>query len=47
MLQHVIFSMQNGEYITVYSGHIVFQWSDATTPEFYCIDLGIKSEHEK
>lgn len=33
-----------GEYITVYSGHVVFQWDEATTPEFYCVDLAIKSE---
>ena len=30
-----------GEYVTVYSGHLVFQWDHATTPEFYCIDLPI------
>lgn len=34
----------NGEYITVYSGHLVFQWDDATTPEFYCLDLALETE---
>lgn len=36
-----------GDYITVYSGHVVFQWDHSTTPEFYCLDLGIKSEYEE
>ncbi|MDF7807124.1 PAS domain-containing protein [Pontiellaceae bacterium B12219] len=34
----------NGEYVTVYSGHIVFQWEHATSPEFYCIDLALQTE---
>jgi len=34
----------NGEYITVYSGHVVFQWDQATTPEFYCIDLALDTD---
>ncbi len=34
----------NGNYVTVFSGHLVFQWDEATTPEFYCIDLPINSE---
>lgn len=33
----------NGHYVTVFSGHLVFQWDDATTPEFYCIELAINS----
>ena len=33
-----------GNYITVYSGHLVFQWGHATTPEFYCVDLPIDTE---
>jgi PAS domain S-box-containing protein len=36
----------NGDYITVFSGHVVFQWNHSTTPEFYCVDLAIKSENE-
>ncbi len=37
----------NGDYLTVYSGHVVFQWDHTSIPEFYCIDLGIQSENEK
>ena len=37
---------RDGEYVTVYSGHLVFQWENATTPEFYCVDLAIDSEPE-
>lgn len=37
----------DGNYITVYSGHVVFQWDEATTPEFYCIDLGIRTQNEE
>ncbi len=33
---------KNGEYITVYSGHLVFQWDEGTEPEFYCIDVAIE-----
>ena len=36
----------DGEYVTVYSGHLIFQWNHATTPEFYCIDLPLKTEAE-
>lgn len=32
---------RNGDFVTVYSGHVVFQWDEGTEPEFYCIDLGI------
>ncbi len=35
-----------GEYITVYSGHLVFLWDEATTPEFYCIDLSLETEED-
>jgi PAS domain S-box-containing protein len=35
----------NGEFITVYSGHVVFQWDHASTPEFYCVDLAIETEN--
>ena len=31
----------NGEYVTVFSGHLVFQWDEGTEPEFYCIDVAI------
>jgi hypothetical protein len=34
---------RNGEYVTVFSGHLMFQWDNSTSPEFYCIDLGIES----
>lgn len=34
----------SGEYVTVFSGHVVFQWDDATIPEFYCIDLALETE---
>ena len=29
----------NGEFITVFSGHLMFQWEGSAVPEFYCIDL--------
>ena len=32
---------RSGEYVTVYSGHMVFQWDEGIEPEFYCIDLAI------
>ena len=32
---------RSGEYVTVFSGHLMFQWENATTPEFYCLDLEI------
>ncbi len=31
----------NGEYVTVFSGHLMFRWNNPSTPEFYCIDIGI------
>ncbi len=31
----------NGEYVTVFSGHLVFQWDEGTEPEFYCVDAAI------
>jgi len=34
----------SGNPVTVFSGHLVFLWDQATTPEFYCIDLPIDSE---
>ena len=37
---------RDGEYVTVYSGHVVFQWEQASTPEFYCLDLAIDSDPE-
>ena len=33
----------NGKYVTVFSGHMVFQWEDSTIPEFYCIDLALET----
>ena len=33
---------RTGEYITVFSGHVMFQWESVTTPEFYCLDVEIK-----
>lgn len=35
---------RNGEYVTVFSGHLMFQWNDASSPEFYCIDIGIEPQ---
>ena len=35
---------RNGDSVTVFSGHLVFQWDHATSPEFYCIDVGIKTQ---
>ena len=35
---------RNGEYVTVFSGHLMFQWDNASSPEFYCIDLGIETQ---
>jgi PAS domain S-box-containing protein len=34
----------NGEYVTVFSGHLMFRWENPSTPEFYCIDVGIDSQ---
>lgn len=33
---------RSGEYVTVFSGHLMFRWDHAVTPEFYCIDAGIE-----
>ena len=35
---------RNGEYVTVFSGHLMFQWNNASTPEFYCVDVGIEPQ---
>ena len=32
---------RSGEYVTVFSGHLIFHWDGPSTPEFYCIDVGI------
>lgn len=29
----------NGEFVTVFSGHLMFKWDETAVPEFYCIDL--------
>jgi PAS domain S-box-containing protein len=34
---------KNGECITVYSGHLVFEWENHS-PEFYCIDLPLEPD---
>jgi hypothetical protein len=31
----------NGEYVTVFSGHLMFRWDSPSAPEFYCVDVGI------
>ena len=36
-----------GEYVTVFSAHMVFQWDSATMPEFYCLDLAIESDADE
>lgn len=33
-----------GEYVSVYSGHLIFEWADSSGPEFYCIDLAVDYE---
>ena len=35
---------RNNEFVTVFSGHLMFQWDDGSSPEFYCIDLGIEPQ---
>jgi hypothetical protein len=35
---------KGGEYISVYSGHLVFFWDSPTSPEYYCIDLPVESD---
>lgn len=37
---------RNNEFVTVYSGHLVFQGDNATTPGFYCLDLAVETEDE-
>lgn len=32
---------RSGEYVTVFSGHLMFNWDGPSTPEFYCIDVDI------
>lgn len=36
-----------GDYVTVYSGHLIFSWDNATSPEFYCIDLPMITEDDR
>lgn len=31
----------NGEYVTVFSGHVMFSWDNSSSPEFYRIDIEI------
>jgi len=35
---------RNGEYVTVFSGHLLFNWDGPATPEFYCVDVGIEPQ---
>ena len=35
---------RNGDYVTVFSGHLMFQWDNSSSPEFYCISLGIEAQ---
>lgn len=37
---------RNGDYVTVVSGHVMFAWDGPSTPEFYCIDIGIEPPGE-
>ncbi|QBG48605.1 PAS domain-containing protein [Verrucomicrobia bacterium S94] len=34
----------NGQYVTVYSGHLAFLWENSSTPEFYCLDLPVATD---
>jgi len=34
----------NGEYVTVFSGHLMFQWDNCSSPEFYCVDVEIEPQ---
>ena len=36
---------KTGTPITVFSGHLVFNWNESTTPELYCIDLPISAHN--
>lgn len=33
---------RSGDSVTVFSGHLMFNWDGPSTPEFYCIDIGIE-----
>ena len=37
---------RDGGYVAVFSGHLMFRWSDTVSPEFYCLDVGIDSPYE-
>lgn len=37
---------QDGHYVTVYSGHVMFKWEDSAVPEFYCVDLPTSPDTE-
>jgi hypothetical protein len=34
----------NGEFVTVFSGHVMFSWNEGAMPEFYCIDLATEAD---
>jgi PAS domain S-box-containing protein len=34
----------NGGFVTVFSGHLMFNWEGASVPEFYCVDLPILAQ---
>jgi PAS domain S-box-containing protein len=35
---------RNNEFVTVFSGHLMFQWENGSSPEFYCVDIGIEPQ---
>jgi PAS domain-containing protein len=35
---------RNNEFVTVFSGHLMFQWDNGSSPEFYGIDIGIEPQ---
>ncbi|VGO22108.1 PAS domain-containing protein [Pontiella sulfatireligans] len=35
------------QFVTVFSGHLVFQWDKGTMPEFYCIDLALETQEDE
>lgn len=35
---------RSGDYVTVVSGHLLFHWDSPSTPEFYCVDVGVESQ---
>jgi PAS domain S-box-containing protein len=37
---------KGGEFVAVYSGHLVFQWKDTNSPEYYCIDLLLADDED-